>query len=85
MPAAKPEIVVLTPVPVAVAPPGLVVKIHVPDAGKPFKVTLPVDTEQVGCTIVPTEGGVGAPGAVGITTSVEAVEVQPAEFVTVNV
>jgi len=40
--------VVVVPVPVLVVPPGVRVKVHVPVAGKPFKTTLPVATEQVG-------------------------------------
>ena len=77
--------VVLVPVPVVAIPPGLRVKVQVPVAGKPFKVTLPVDTEQVGCTIVPTEGAVGIVGAVFITTLADTDDVQPAAFVTVKV
>jgi hypothetical protein len=33
--------------------------VQVPEEGKAFKITLPVDTVQVGWVIVPTEGGVG--------------------------
>ena len=61
MPAAKPVIVVLVPVPVVVTPSGLRVKVHVPALGKPFKTTLPVATLQVGCEIVPIKGGLGVP------------------------
>ena len=39
-----------------------------PDAGKPLRTTLPVDKEQVGCVMVPTEGGVGVVGAALMTT-----------------
>ena len=60
MPGASDEIVTLVPEPVVVVPPGDLVKVHVPDAGKPFKTTLPVVTEIVGCVIVPTDGAVGA-------------------------
>ena len=38
----------LVPVPVVVVPPGVLVRVHVPVAGKPFKSTLPVATVQVG-------------------------------------
>ena len=38
----------LVPVPVLVVPPGVLVSVHVPAAGKSFKVTLPVAKEQVG-------------------------------------
>ena len=39
-----------------VVPPGVLVNVHVPDAGKLLKTTLPVATVQVGCVIVPTVG-----------------------------
>ena len=48
VPAASPDIVVLVPVPAVVVPPGDLVKVQVPEAGKPFKTTLPVATVQVG-------------------------------------
>ena len=48
MPAANPVIVVLFPVPVVVILPGVLVNVHVPVAGKPFKTTLPVATMHVG-------------------------------------
>jgi hypothetical protein len=47
VPAVSPDIVVLDPVPVVV-PPGDLVKVQVPDVGKPFITTLPVDTLHVG-------------------------------------
>jgi len=40
--------VVLVPEPVVVVPPGVLVKIQVPVAGKLFKTTLPVGTAHVG-------------------------------------
>ena len=49
--------VVLVPVPVEVVPPGVLVKVQVPVAGKPFKTTLPVATAHVGCVMLPTVGG----------------------------
>ena len=42
------ETVVLVPVPEVVVPPGILVKVQVPDAGRPFNTTLPVVTEHVG-------------------------------------
>ena len=77
--------VVLTPVPVVVVPLGFCVKVHVPLDGKPFKVTLPVETLQVGCVVMPTEGAVGALGAALMTTFAEAEEVHPAAFITEKV
>ena len=79
------ETVVLVPVPVVVVPLGFCVKVHVPLDGKPFKVTLPVETLQAGCVVVPTEGAVGALGAVLMTTFAEAEEVHPAAFITEKV
>ena len=38
----------LVPAPVLVIPPGILVNVQVPDAGKLFKMTLPVATVQVG-------------------------------------
>ena len=85
MPADKFETEVVTPVPVEVAPLGFCVKVHVPLDGKPFKVTLPVETLQVGCVIVPTEGAVGVLGAALIMTFAEVEEVHPAAFITEKV
>ena len=51
--------VVLVPEPVVVVPPGDLVKVHVPVAGKLFKTTLPVATVQVGCVTVPRVGAFG--------------------------
>jgi hypothetical protein len=75
--AGSPEIVVVIPVP-AIAP-GLIVQLP---AGRPFSITLPVGTAQVGCVIVPTAGAVGAAGTALITTLAEAGEVHPAALVT---
>ena len=77
--------VVLVPVPVAVVPPGVLVTVHVPDDGKPFKTTLPVATAHVGWIIVPTVGADGVDGLAWITTLAEAVEVPPCALVTVKV
>ena len=38
----------LIPVPEEVNPPGVLVNVHVPVEGKPFRTTLPVATVQVG-------------------------------------
>jgi hypothetical protein len=76
--------VVLVPVPVLVVPPGVRVKVQLPVAGKPFRITLPVATEQVGWVMVPTVGAVGEEGAAVIITSVDPDEVQPEELVTVK-
>ena len=73
------------PVPVVVVPPGVLVKVHVPEAGKPLKITDPVATAHVGCVIVPTVGVAGVAGCILITTLAEAAEIHPAALVTVYV
>jgi len=75
--------VVLVPVPVVVVPPGVLVNVQVPDDGKPFKFTEPVDDTHVGCMIVPTAGAVGVAGCAFMTTLADADEVHPNELVTV--
>jgi hypothetical protein len=65
--------------------PGIRVSIHVPDDGSPVRTTLPVVTEQPGCVIVPGTGAVGTGGGALITTDEDAMEIHPAEFVTVKV
>ena len=73
----------LIPVPVVAIPPGLLVKVHVPDDGKSVNTTLPVATAQVGCVIVPTVGATGVAGCAFTTTFADAAEVHPAALVTV--
>jgi hypothetical protein len=75
--------VVLVPDPVVVVPPGVLVKVQLPVAGKPLKTTLPVATEQVGWVIAPTVGAVGVDGWVVITILAEAGEIHPEALVTV--
>jgi hypothetical protein len=72
-------------VPVVVVPPGVLIKVQLPDAGKPFNTTLPVATAQVGWVIAPTVGAVGDDGWEVITTLAEEDETQPEELVTVYV
>jgi len=62
VPAESNVMVELVPVPVVVVPPGVLVKVHVPVAGNPLRITLPVAKVQLGCVIVPTVGAVGADG-----------------------
>jgi hypothetical protein len=50
--------------------------------GKPFKSTLPVETEQLGWVIVPITGAVGV--AAIITTLAVGIEGQPTSLVTVK-
>ena len=75
--------VVLMPDPVVIVPPGVLVSVHVPVAGKPLNATLPVGTEHVGCVIVPTAGAVGVIGWVLITIFPVEGEVHPDSLVTV--
>ena len=56
----SPDIVVLVPEPLVVFPPGLRVNVQVPEEGNPLKTTLPVETLQVGCVMVPTVGAASA-------------------------
>ena len=51
--------VVLVPVPVVVVPPGVLVNVQFPVAGRAESTTLPVAIVQVGCVIVPTAGADG--------------------------
>ena len=59
MPGASPVMVVLVPVPVAVVPPGVLVNVQVPVAGKPNNTTLPVGIAHVGCAVVSATGPEG--------------------------
>jgi hypothetical protein len=84
VPDESPEMVVLVPVPVVVVPPGIRLSVHVPEAGKPDKTTLPVSTVQVGSVTVPTVGMAGVTGAGLMTTFEEDGDTHPFEFVTVK-
>ena len=66
-----------------VVPPGVLVKVHVPEAGSPLKTTLPVAIAQVSWVMVPTVGAVGDEGCAVITTLAEAGDKQPEALVTV--
>jgi hypothetical protein len=55
----SPVMVKLVPVPLYVVPPGVLVIVQLPVAGRPLNTTLPVGVVQVGCAIVPTTGAVG--------------------------
>ena len=72
-----------SPVPVVVAPSGLLVNVQPPEAGKSFRTTLPVATLQVGWVMVPTTGAAGVDGAALTTTEPDAGETQPSLLVTV--
>jgi hypothetical protein len=74
VPGIRLEMVVMVPVPVIA--PGLIV--HVPVAGRPLNITLPVVAEhEAGWVIFPTIGAVGATGAAFMTTSDDACDIHP--------
>ena len=83
MPDARPDMVVLNPVPVVVTPQGLRVNDHIPLDGNPLKSTFPVNTVHVGWVMVPTVGADGVTGCALITTLADDNEVHPAALVTV--
>ena len=72
----------LVPVPLVV-PPGVLVKVHVPDAGNPLNTTEPVGDPHAGWVIVPIEGVPG--GVVFCVIVILAVAVHPLGEVTVTV
>ena len=76
---------VLVPVPVVVVPPGVLVNVQVPVAGKSLKTTLPDAIAHVCCVIGPAVGAVGVAGWALITTFADAAEVHPDALVTVKV
>ena len=76
-PATNPDLVYVDPEP-DIAP-GLIIQFP---EGNPFNTTLPVETEHVGCVIVPTPGVEGVEAI--ITTLAVGKEVHPAELVTVK-
>lgn len=80
--AGKPDIVADVPVPVVV-PPGDLVNVQVPVAGKPLNTTEPVGTVQVGWVGVPAIGAVG--GVMFCVIPILAVLEQPLAEVTVTV
>jgi hypothetical protein len=85
VPATMPEIVLFVPVPVVGTLPGERITVHVPVGGSPLRATLPVESAQVGCVIVPITGGVGVKGCALINTLAEETEVHPRAFITLKV
>ena len=74
-----PDMVVLEPDPAI--PPGFIVQFPV---GRPLNSALPVASAQLGCVIAPARGADGVTGCALITTSADADEIHPAEFLTVK-
>ena len=68
-----------------VTAPGVLVRVHVPEEGRPLSATLPAGTAQVGWVMVPTTGAVGTGGTALITTLPVAGETHPEALVTVKV
>ena len=77
VPDAKPDIVLLKPLPEIV--PGFIVQVPV---GRPLISTLPLADAQFGCAINPIVGAEGVTGCALITTSTDIPEIHPAAFVT---
>ena len=75
----------LVPEPVVVVPPGVLVSVHVPVAGSPFRTTLPVARAQVGWVIVPRVGESGVTTCALMTTLADAGEIHPEALVTEKV
>jgi hypothetical protein len=71
------------PVPGIAIFPGIIVKVHEPDAGNPSSTTLPVDSSVVGWVIAPIRGACGVGGCTGIITFADIAEIHPVEVVTV--
>ena len=63
--------------PAEVVPPGVLVNVQIPVAGKPLNTTLPVAKVQVGCVIAPTIGAVGMVGCALTTAFADDKDVQP--------
>ena len=59
--AVNPVIEILVPVPV-MDPPGVLVRVQVPDEGRPLSNTLPVAEVHVGCVTEPSMGADGVTG-----------------------
>ena len=85
VPGCIPVTVVLTPVPVYVAPSGWRMSVQEPGAGRPEMNTLPVEILHDGWVTVPITGASGNAGPWMITTADEGPEVHPASLVTVKV
>jgi hypothetical protein len=65
--------------------PGILVSVHEPDEGSPFKTTDPVGEVHVGEVIAPATGAAGGEGCEFITTFPDKAEMHPIEFVTLKV
>ncbi len=57
----------VVPVPVLLTEPGVLVRVHVPEDGRPLSAALPVASAQVGWVNAPTTGAVGMEFTVSVT------------------
>jgi len=85
IPAGSCETVVPGPLPVVIVAPGVRIKVHVPDTGKPLSCTLPLVSEHFVGVIVPTTGAEGTGGCGLITALFEGPDEHKFAVVTVNV
>jgi hypothetical protein len=67
-----------------VLPHVFLVSVQVPEVGRLLNTTVPVDTPQVGCVLVPTTGAPGVTGCVLMTAEAELFDVQPSGLSTVQ-
>ncbi len=74
----------LVPDPLLVIPPGYLVNTHAPLEGRPLSTTPPVATPHVGWVILLIWGSAGVTGWVFMTAELEALDVQPSVFLTVQ-
>jgi hypothetical protein len=84
-PAERPFIVSVTPVPTFSIVPGYLITVHVPEEGKPIRMTLPVARVHVGDIILLITGAVGVDGLSITVKLADGGETQLAAFVTVKV
>jgi hypothetical protein len=75
--------VALEPVPIEAIPPGVLINVHVPEAGKLPSNTLPVADEHVGCVTCSIVGAAGVTMEALITTLADGDDTHPSELVTV--
>ena len=68
--------------PVLISPSGELIKVHVPDAGNPLSITLPLELVQVGWVIVPMIGAGGDEETGLMTAFADSADVQPPSVVT---
>ena len=83
VPPGRLNIVLLVPVPEVNTPPGYLINVQMPEDGKLFSTTLPVDREHVGEVMFNTVGATGVTVWAEIKTFADGGDKQPASLVTV--